>query len=138
MNLESAIHPTEEQIKRLIEEYPQETPVVMINILRFKERVDSSQEEGKAAYERYGKNVLPYLKRVGARLLWRGNVRNIIIGKEKHPPHVVLLVEYPSVSKFVEMITNPEYIKIANDRTIALEYGGLLAAESTYKLFEDS
>ncbi len=28
------------------------------------------------------------------------------------------------------MITNPEYQKIANDRSLALEYGGLMACQN--------
>ena len=43
---------------------------------------------------------------------------------------MIFLVEYPSVEHFLKMIADPEYQKIANDRTIALEYGGLIACQS--------
>jgi len=43
---------------------------------------------------------------------------------------MVFLVEYPTVDHFLKMVANPAYQKIANDRTIALEYGGLIACQT--------
>ena len=45
----------------------------------------------------------------------------------------MLLVEYPSIQKFIEMTTDPAYLKIAKDRTLGLEYGGLMASTTIYK-----
>jgi hypothetical protein len=42
----------------------------------------------------------------------------------------VFLVEYPTVNHFFAMVSNPEYRKIAGDRSIALEYGGLIACQN--------
>ena len=55
-----------------------------------------------------------------------------VIGDPQDQPHVVMLVEYPSIDNFLEMLANPEYQKCANDRTLALEYGGLIASKTTY------
>ena len=46
--------------------------------------------------------------------------------------HVVLLVKYPALQNFIDMTSDPEYVKISKDRTIALEYGGLWACEEEY------
>ena len=51
----------------------------------------------------------------------------IVIGDTKNEPDMIFLVEYPSVAHFMKMVSNPDYKKIANDRSIALEYGGLIA-----------
>ena len=45
----------------------------------------------------------------------------------------MLLVEYPSIQKFIETTTDPAYLKIAKDRTLGLEYGGLMASTTIYK-----
>ncbi len=133
MELTNQIHPTPKQIKTLIKEYPKGQSVVMINILRYKAKTGNGAETGEAAYARYGQNVLPFMKKVGARLLWRGDVKHTVIGVANNQPHVVLLVEYPSVEKFIEMTSNPDYLKAAADRTLGLEYGGLMASTTIYK-----
>lgn len=133
MKLSNQIHPTPEQIKALIKEYPKGQPVVMINILRYKAKTGNGEETGETAYARYGQNVLPFMKKVGARLLFRGDVKHTVIGSTDSQPHVLLLVEYPSVQHFIDMTSNPDYLKAAEDRTLGLEYGGLMASTTVYK-----
>lgn len=132
MQLTNHIHPTQEQFKALVANYPKDQPVVMINILRYKDKTGNGEETGETAYARYGQNVLPFLKKVGGRLLWRGDVNATVIGDTNAQPQVVLLVEYPSIQKFIEMSTDPAYLEIAKDRTLGLEYGGLLASSTVY------
>lgn len=132
MLLNNQIHPTPEQFQELVNNYPKDQPVVMINILRYKAKTGNGDETGEMAYARYGQNVLPFMKKVNARLLWRGTVRNTVIGSSEGQPQVVLLVEYPSIQNFIKMTTDPDYIKVAEDRTLGLEYGGLMAATTDY------
>lgn len=132
MELTNHIHPTPEQFKALVANYPKNQPVVMINILRYKDKTGTGEETGEMAYARYGQNVLPFLKKVGGRLLWRGDINATVIGDTTGQPQVVLLVEYPSIQKFIEMTTDPAYIKIAKDRILGLEYGGLMASTTVY------
>lgn len=132
MILTNQIHPTAKQLQELINNYPKDQPVVMINILRYKAETGNGDETGEMAYARYGQNVLPFMKKVNARLLWRGTVKNTVIGSPEEEPHVVLLVEYPSIQNFIKMTTDPAYLKVAEDRTLGLEYGGLLASTTDY------
>ncbi|MEM6723617.1 MAG: DUF1330 domain-containing protein [Bacteroidota bacterium] len=120
------IHPTSEQLQALAQ-LDQEKPIVMLNLLRFKELADDGQSTGAEAYARYAKNVQSFLAGVGGKLMWAGTAAQVLIGDPANPPHKVLLVEYPSVQHFLKMATDPEYLKVAHDRTIALEYGGLVA-----------
>jgi len=129
MNLTNQIHATKEQLKAL-NNYPADTPVVMVNILKFKEKSGNGDESGKAAYARYSKNVFPLVAKNGGKLVWKGEVMNIVIGDSNNAPDTILLVEYPSVQAFFNMATSEEYAAVANDRVIALEYGGLFATKA--------
>ena len=130
MNLTNQVTPTKEQFVKLMKEYPPDEPVVMINLLKFKEKSDTGDETGEEAYARYGRNVAPLLKAVGGRLLWSGKVNMTVIGDKEDHPDMILIVEYPSVAKFAEMSTSEAYRKIAHDRELSLTYGGLLASNT--------
>jgi len=127
--LTNQIHPTEAQIAQL-KTYPKNTPLVMLNILKFKART-ITDETGQEAYARYFKNAGFFVAEAGAKLIWKGNVHTSLIGDLDNQPHIVFLVEYPSVDHFFAMVSNPAYQKIANDRSIALEYGGLIACQTS-------
>jgi len=126
--LTNQIHPTPEQLAQL-QTYPKNTPLVMVNILKFKNQT-SSGESGAAVYARYLKNAQPFVEKSGAKLLWRGQVHTTLIGNENHQAQLIFLVEYPSVDHFFAMVSNPDYQKIATDRTLALEFGGLIACKT--------
>lgn len=127
--LTSQISPTNEQLAEL-QNYPQNTPLVMLNILKFKDKVNAD-ETGQEVYTRYFKNATPFVAESGAKLIWKGQVHSTVIGDGNNQPQVVFLVEYPSVNHFFAMISNPEYQKVANDRAMALEYGGLIACQNS-------
>ncbi len=120
---------TQEQIAQLMK-YPKDTPIVMTNIIKFKDITENGNETGQQAYMRYFKNVQPFILKANAKLIWKGTVVSTVIGDSKDQPNMILIVEYPSVDHFLQMATNPEYQKVAIDRTIALEYGGLIACKT--------
>ncbi len=123
------VHPTQNQMTQLMA-YPEDTPLTMLNIIKFKSKTEAGNETGKQAYTRYFKNAKKYVKQSGAKLIWKGAVATTVIGNTKNEPDMIFLVEYPSVAHFIKMVSNPDYKKIANDRTIALEYGGLIACQT--------
>ena len=131
MNLTNQIVPTREQFMKLMKEYPAGEPVVMVNIIKFRGQLADSEESGAAAYARYSRNVFPLLKKVGGQILWAGNVNMTVIGDSEEQPDMVLIVEYPSSAKFIEMSTSEAYRAIAHDRELSLEYGGLLASTTS-------
>jgi len=120
------VRPTEEQMAK-IKTYPKDTPLVMINIIKFKDRTENGNETGKEAYARYFRNAKPFIARSNAKLIWKGVVATTVIGDPENEPDMVFLVEYPTVDHFLKMVSDPDYQKITNDRNIALEYGGLFA-----------
>jgi len=120
---------SKEQITQLMT-YPKDTPVVMTNIIKFKALTENGNETGKEAYMRYFINVQPFIAKAEATLIWKGTVSSTVIGDSSDQPDMILIVEYPSVDHFLQMATDPDYQKIAVDRTIALEYGGLIACKT--------
>lgn len=128
MNLTNQVTPTRDQFINFMKNYPADEPVVMVNLLKFKEKSGTGDESGAAAYARYGRNVAPLLQAVGGRVLWSGKVNMTVIGDAEDQPDMVLVVEYPSAAKFIEMSTSEAYRAIADDRELSLTYGGLLAS----------
>jgi uncharacterized protein (DUF1330 family) len=127
------VSPTGKQIKELADS-ADDKPVVMVNLLKFK-NITESGEQGSKAYERYGRNTMPILQEIGARVLWLGSVKQVFIGGEYDYWDEVLLVEYPSRKAFLQMISRPDYIKIHMDREMALENSALLATKSIVNTF---
>ena len=119
------IEPTREQIEELASS-PEPGPVVMINLLRFR------PDGGAAAYAHYGEGVMPCLERAGARVLWQGRPETVVIGESADLWDAVVLVEYPSRSAFLEMVSSAEYQAIAGRRTDALSDSRLIACSQLF------
>ncbi len=119
--------PTKEQIEALMS-YPADQKVVMINLLKYKDKVDGRDESGETAYQNYMMKAAPFVEKVGARLLWKGDVSHVVIGDDNFKPDAVLLIEYPSIAKFFELVSDPGFQDVNKERSLALEYGGIMAA----------
>ena len=126
--LSNQISPTDAQLAEL-QAYQKDKSLVMLNILKFK-ALTNTNESGQEVYARYFKNASPFVESSGAKLIWKGQVHNTVIGNSDNQPHIVFLIEYPTVNHFFTMVSNPNYQKIAGDRSIALEYGGLIACQN--------
>jgi uncharacterized protein (DUF1330 family) len=114
-----AVDPTGEDLKRFLEEDPG-GPVVMLNLLRFK-------EEGRESYERYGREIQPFLEQVGAEVVYIGDCSTALVAPDVHEWDMVLLARYPSRRAFAEMVANPDYQAITGLRTAALSEAVLQA-----------
>ncbi len=127
----ASIHPEAEQLKTALKTIPADVPVVMLNLLKF--RQDAVYPDGKTgitgaqAYARYAKEAFHHVKSVGGNPIWMGKVYAGIIAPPEEKWDQVLLVRYPSMEKFMKMATDPEYLKSAEHRTAALEDSRLIA-----------
>jgi uncharacterized protein (DUF1330 family) len=128
------IGPTKEQIKTLVES-DLETPVVMLNLLKFAERVGGGNGAGtgRDSYARYGERVRSMLEQVGGRILWHGRADSVVIGGEGDIWDAVILVEYPSRKAFIEMTSSPKYGDVSKDRTAGLADSRLIAMTELYR-----
>jgi uncharacterized protein (DUF1330 family) len=106
------IDPKGADLKRFLAEDPG-GPVVMLNLLRFK-------EGGRASYERYASEIRRFLDALGAEVVYLGDCSTTLVAPESHEWDAVLLVRYPSRRAFSSMVADPEYQRITHLRTEAL------------------
>jgi uncharacterized protein (DUF1330 family) len=96
----------------------------MVNLLKFR------AEGGRDSYLRYAEAVQPHLERVGASVGYAGDASGVVIGGEETAWwDSILVVHYPSRTAFLEMVMDPEYVKIAVHRTKALADSRLIATD---------
>jgi uncharacterized protein (DUF1330 family) len=114
-----SVDPTGADLKRFLAEDPG-GPVVMLNLLRF-------AEGGRASYDAYAAGIGPFLRSVGARVVYSGDTSTALAAPDGHDWDAVLLVEYPSREAFCRMVADPDYQRITEHRTAALSHAVLQA-----------
>jgi len=102
-----------------------EGPVVMLNLLKFKERADSGDVSGRESYNRYGRDVKPMVEALGGHIIWHGRADQLLIGEEDWD--AIALVEYPSRKVFLEMAMSQQMGEIHHNREAGLERTVLIA-----------
>ena len=121
----NTVNPNDEQIT-LIKETFYDTPFVMINLLKFK---DKSSNNSKQLYHRYTKQITHLVQEIGAHVIFYGSVDGIFIGRQSDSWDEVLLVYYPSGKAFLQMIDSEEYKQANQLRQEALERCVLLISK---------
>lgn len=106
---------------------PDDGPVVMLNLLKYKERADSGDVSGRESYMRYGREVKPMVEALGGRFLWQGKAEQLLIGEEDWD--TVALVEYPSRKAFIEMAMSQQMNNIHHHREGGLDRTVLIACK---------
>lgn len=119
---------------------PPDGPVVMLNLLRFRQTADYSAHpelapespiSGAEAYQRYTQHTLPFLQESGGEVLFMGNGGHCLIGPTDERWDLVLLVRHKSASVFLEFAQNQAYLAGLGHRTAALEDSRLLPIRQT-------
>jgi uncharacterized protein (DUF1330 family) len=110
----SAIRPTNEQILELVNA-PDEGPVVMLNLLKFK------SGGGSAEYGRYGESVIQMIEATGGTVVWMGKADQTLIGPADETWDAVVLVQYPSRKAFIDMTSTSVYNAAHEHREGGLE-----------------
>jgi uncharacterized protein (DUF1330 family) len=124
----SAIRPNKAQFVELMEA-PDEGPVTMLNLLKFKSDVDGdgTGASGASEYAKYGDAAVQMVEARGGKVLWMGRADQILIGDPAEEWDSVALVQYPSRKAFVEMVSTPEYEQAHEHRESGLERTVLIA-----------
>jgi uncharacterized protein (DUF1330 family) len=107
---QSYINPSAEQIAAL-RELDLEGPLVMVNLLRF------LPDGGAEQYGRYAAATQPFLESSGATVRYLGGGAATVIGPDEWDS--VILVEYPNVRSFLEMVGRPDYPSELRDAALA-------------------
>lgn len=122
-----AITPSRQQFSDLAAA-PDEGPVVMLNLVKFKANAEGDPAaSGAAAYRRYGDAAIRMVEARGGQVLWVGRADQILIGDPDEDWDQVILVQYPSRAAFIEMVTQPEYAQAHEHREAGLERTVLVA-----------
>jgi uncharacterized protein (DUF1330 family) len=132
-----SIEPTADQIGALAALSDVDAPIVMINLLRYRDRAEYPEGfeaepcSGREAYGRYGEVALQRVASVGGRIVWMGAVAASVIAPEGEQWDDAVLVEYPTPRAFLDMVAQPEYLAAAPHRTAALSDSRLIATQAS-------
>ena len=90
-------------------ELPIEGSLKMLNLLKFKSKVEGTDQTGAAVYKDYMIAANPFFLKANAKVLFMGTPQLMLIGPEALEWDKVLIVEYPSRQDFINMVTNKDY-----------------------------
>ena len=111
-------------------------PVVMLNLVRFRDEATDGDGSGRDAYVRYSRGFIPLLKRCGGTILWAGDVTGVAIGDDAGDRwDYAVLVQYPDRRAFVATITSDDYRAINHHRLAGLARHVILPVSETYSKF---
>jgi len=127
-----AQYPEPSQIEALMKG-PADTPVVMLNLLSFKNRADGGNDgkSGQEAYDLYARKMREFVESKGGRFIWAGRVDSMVIGESDADFDVIGLVEYPNRKAFVEIASSAHVQEIGKDRADGLAGQWLIATTET-------
>ena len=115
------IRPNADQFAELAA-HPDDGPVVMLNLLKFKARAEGdAAATGEEAYRAYGDMAVAMIEERGGQVIWAGRADQILIGDIAEDWDQVLLVQYPSRAAFLDMVSQPEYLEAHEHRESGLE-----------------
>ena len=121
-----SINPSREQLARFAQQMPDETPILMLNLLRYRDAAaypDNSGHSpcsGREAYKRYSRTALSKVQNMGGRVELMALAKAMLIAPAEEQWDEVLLVRYPSREAFLSMLADPEYQAATVHRTAAL------------------
>lgn len=111
-------------------------PVVMLNLMRFRERSLDGNGSGWDAYLRYSALTIKLIKAQDGTIIWTGNAEVVALGvPDQHRWDYVALVRYPSRAAFLAMMTSPEYARANVERENGCADHAIIATRETYRKF---
>jgi uncharacterized protein (DUF1330 family) len=124
MQVNNAVYPKGQQLGDAVVKGATQ-PIVMVNLLKFKDRAvyqdgRADAGDGRAAYDRYGAEMRGFVERHGGRILFVGEVKSLVIGEVEGLWDAVALVEYPSSEAFVKIAMSPDVAKFGIHREAGL------------------
>ena len=127
------VDPDPKRLPEILESIPADTPIVMLNLLRFNDiaryKDGEADYSGRDAYQKYSAVAFGKVRGVGGELVWKGKALAGVIAPEGEKWDDVLLVRYPSKQAFATMLADPEYREATRHRTAALQEARLVAMQ---------
>ena len=95
---------------RGLEDMEHQGPIVMVNLMRFRDRSLDGDGSGWDAYLRYSALTVPMIKARGGTLLWTGDAKAVALGRpDGNQWDYPALVHYPRAADFIDMMTSGDY-----------------------------
>ena len=118
---------------------PDDGPVTMLNLMRFRERSLDGNGSGWDAYLRYSALAIKTIKAQGGTIVWTGTAEAVALGipGDNHWDYVAL-VRYPSRKAFIAMMASPEYARANIERENGCAAHTILALRETYNTWTTS
>lgn len=111
-------------------------PVVMLNLMRFRERSLDGNGSGWDAYLRYSALTIKLIKAQGGTIIWTGDAEAVALGvPDQHRWDYFALVRYPSRAAFLAMMMSPEYARANVERENGCADHAIIATRETYRKF---
>jgi uncharacterized protein (DUF1330 family) len=115
---------------------PDDGPVTMLNLMRFREHSLDGRGSGWDAYLRYSALTIKLIKAVGGTIVWTGEAEAVALGvPDAHRWNYVALVRYPSRAAFLEMMTSADYQTSNVERENGCADHVIVAVRETYNKF---
>ena len=112
---------------------PDDAPVTMLNLMRFRERSLDGNGSGWDAYLRYSALTIKLIKARGGTIVWTGNAEAVALGEaDRHRWDYVALVRYPSRAAFLDMMKSTEYAAANIERENGCADHAIVAVRETY------
>ena len=113
---ENYIDPTRESFDAF-KALPRDTPIQMLNLLRFKDRAvyptghshAAQRLTGNEAYAEYGRTSAPIFQKVGGSIIWRGTMESMVTGPQDKKWEMAFIAAYPNSAAFLAMIMDAAY-----------------------------
>lgn len=113
------------------QDIPRGTPIVMLNMLKFREAAEYPEGEpkisGEEAYAKYRAAASKLVAEVGGGPVWSGVAKAEIIAPQGEEWDEIFLVRYPSIEKFLAMVNSEAYQAVVHHRSAALADSRLIA-----------
>ena len=119
-----------------MEALPDEGPVTMLNLMRFRGQSLDGNGSGWDAYLRYSALAIKLIKARGGTIVWTGEAQAVALGlPEAHRWDYVALVRYPSRAAFLDMMHSAEYAVANAERENGCLDHAIVAMRETYRKF---
>ncbi|PKM29915.1 MAG: DUF1330 domain-containing protein [Gammaproteobacteria bacterium HGW-Gammaproteobacteria-11] len=121
-----SLNPAPGSIEEMLAKVPADTPILMLNLLRFNAQAQYPSESGHApcsgreAYGRYGQVAGRKVAEAGGRVRLQTRALHALIAPQGENWDQMLVVEYPSIAAFLTMLADQEYSAATVHRTAAL------------------
>lgn len=121
----------------LFKSLPRDTPINMLNLVRFHDEAQYPADHalagqdltGAQAYANYGVASAPVLARVGGSILWRGGFEVSLIGPPEDHWDTMFIAQYPTAGAFLAMVTDREYQRAVVHRQAAVADSRLIRTQ---------